>query len=208
MPTKRPILETVIEKLGLDVTFDELSKRVRADAPLDSTLLTITAQDTDPAEAAAIANALAEQLIAASPSIQGREAEFQASIDADLKATQEQIVATQAQVEKLVAVANRTVKQEATLETLEGRLVKPPLDLRGAPLVLVRRRVEPAERRRAGRRAGLARSRPSRVLNTLLAAVIGLLIAAGHRRRPRVPRRPDQDPRGGPGAGRRLRRWA
>ena len=174
--TKRPILETVIEKLGLDVSFDELSKRVRAEAPLESTLLTVTAQAGDPAEAAAIANAMAEQLIVASSSIQGRETEFQASVDADLKATQEQIVATQAQVEKLVAVANRTVKQEATLETLEGRLAS----LRSTYVALLSFSsggatnllsvIEPAVT------PGSPIS-PKPVLNTLLAAVIGLLIA-------------------------------
>ena len=74
---------------------------MRADTSLDSTLLTITAQDADPALAAAIANALADQLITASPAIQGRQAEFQASIDADLKATQGQIDATQTQIETL-----------------------------------------------------------------------------------------------------------
>ena len=47
------------------------------DAPRDSTFLNISAQDTDPARAAAIANGLAAQLIDASPTIQGREAAFQ-----------------------------------------------------------------------------------------------------------------------------------
>ena len=51
---------------------------------MDSTLLTITAEDGDPARAAAIANALAEQLIAVSPAIEGRQAELEASIEAEL----------------------------------------------------------------------------------------------------------------------------
>ena len=95
--TKRPILDNVISELKLDTTSGELGKRVRADAPLDSTLLTVTAQDGDPATAAAIANALADQLISASPTIQGQASEVQASIDSDLKATQTQIQDTQAQ---------------------------------------------------------------------------------------------------------------
>ncbi len=99
--TKRPILDAVIDKLGLGVMSDDLSKRVQANAALDSTLLTISAQDSDPTRAAAIANAMADQLIAASPAIQGRQAEFQASIDADLKATQAQIDATQAEADAL-----------------------------------------------------------------------------------------------------------
>jgi non-specific protein-tyrosine kinase len=123
LATKRPNLEAVITKLGLDQTTDQLARSIRAVASLDSTILTITAQDADPAKAAAIANALADQLIAASSAIQGREAAFQASVDADLKATQDQIRTVQTQVEALTVKPVRTAKDEADLQTLEGRLV-------------------------------------------------------------------------------------
>ncbi len=174
--TKRPILDSVIQRLGLGVTSDELSKHVHADAPLDSTLLTITAQDTDPSRAAAIANALAAQLIAASPAIQGRQVEFQDSINADLKATQAQIDATQAQVETLTGLTERTAAQDAQLATLEGRLVS----LRSTYATLLSFSssnasnllsvVEPAV-------PSEAPVSPRPLLNTLLAAVLGLLIA-------------------------------
>jgi non-specific protein-tyrosine kinase len=176
--TTRPILQSVIGQLGLGVTSDELSTRVRADAPLDSTLLTISAQDTDPTRAAAIANALAEQLIAASPAIQGREAEFQASIDADLLGTQAQIDATQTRADALTSVANRTAAQDAELATLEDRLVS----LRSTYATLLSFSssnasnllsvVEPAV-------APDAPVSPRPLLNTLVAAVLGLLLAAG-----------------------------
>jgi polysaccharide biosynthesis transport protein len=176
--TTRPTLETVIGQLGLGVTGDELSKHVRADAPLDSTLLTIVAQDADPARAAAIANALAQQLIVASPAIQGRQAEFQASIDADLKAAQDQIKATQTQVDTLAALPQRTATQNADLQTLEGRLVS----LRSTYATLLSFSsgnasnllsvIEPAV-------APTAPVSPRPFLNTLLAAILGLLVAAG-----------------------------
>jgi non-specific protein-tyrosine kinase len=175
--TKRPILDTVIGQLRLDVTADELSKHVQANAPLDSTLLTIVAQDADPARAAAIANALAQQLIAASPAIQGRQAEFQASIDADLKATQDQISAIQAQVETLSGLPSRTAAQDAELATLEGRLVS----LRSTYATLLSFSssnasnlltvVEPAV-------APISPVSPKPLLNTLLAAIVGLLLGA------------------------------
>jgi non-specific protein-tyrosine kinase len=176
--TKRPALDSVITQLQLDVTSDDLSKRVRADAPLDSTLLTITAQDADPERAAAIANALGAQLIAASPAIQGSQAEFQDSISADLKATQAQIDTTQAQVETLTGLTERTAAQDAQLALLEGRLVT----LRSTYAALLSfsstnasnllRVVEPAE-------APIAPVSPRPLLNTLLAAVLGLIVAAG-----------------------------
>jgi succinoglycan biosynthesis transport protein ExoP len=176
--TTRPILDTVIGQLGLGVTSDELGKRVRADAPLDSTLLAIAVQDADPARAAAIANALAEQLISASPAIQGRQADVQKSIDADLNATQSQIEATQAQVAVLSSLTERTAKQEADLQALEGRLATLrstyatllPFSTGNASNLLSV--VEPAV-------APLVPVSPKPLLNTLLGAILGLLVAAG-----------------------------
>lgn len=106
LATTRPILESVIKQFGLPGTADDLAKRVTAEAALDSTLLTVTARDTVPARASAIANALAEQLIAASPAIQGRQTDLQKSVDADLDATQAQIDATQAEAERLSGLAS------------------------------------------------------------------------------------------------------
>jgi len=176
--TTRPILDAVIAQLGLGVTSDDLLSHVRADAPLDSTLLTVTDQDADPARAAAIANAMAKQLIAASPTIQGRQAAFQASIDADIQATQDQIKATQAKVETLSGLTVRTAAQDAELATLEGRLVS----LRATYATLLSFSssnnsnllsvVEPAV-------VPTAPISPRPLLNTLLAAILGLLIAAG-----------------------------
>jgi len=121
--TTRPILDKVINKLGLAASADELRLRVIADIPPNNTLLTITARDGDSSRAAAIANAVAEQLIAASPAIQGRQAEIQGSIEADLEATQQQIQAVQGQLLALTDITDRTPQQEQLLQTLEGRLV-------------------------------------------------------------------------------------
>jgi non-specific protein-tyrosine kinase len=173
--TTRPILDNVIAKLGLAVTADELRGRVVADTPQSNTFVTITVRDTDPTRASAIANALADQLIAASPAIQGRQAEIQASIDADLKATQDQINSTQAQVETLISLTNPTAAQAAELETLDGRMAS----LRstyatlltyssgsGSSLLSV---IEPAV-------PPASPVSPRPLLYTLLAAIIGLLL--------------------------------
>jgi polysaccharide biosynthesis transport protein len=175
--TTRPILEAVIKELDLGVTPDELLGRVRADAPLDSTLLSVIAQDADPARAAAIANALAEQLIAASPAIQGRQADLQASVDADLQATRDQMKATQESVATLAAVTDRTPAQEAELAALEGRLTS----LRSTAAALLSFSsgnaanlltvIDPAV-------APTAPVSPRPLVNTLLAAVLGLILAA------------------------------
>ena len=175
--TKRPNLEAVITKLGLDETADQVARSVRADASLESSLLTITAQDPDPNRAAAIANALADQLIAASPAIQGRQVEFLSSIDADLKATRGLSASTQARVEALTGLTDRNAAQDAELATLEGRLVS----LRSTYATLlsfssgnasnILSVIEPAV-------APTAPVSPRPLLNVLLAAMLGLFVGA------------------------------
>jgi succinoglycan biosynthesis transport protein ExoP len=175
--TTRPILDKVIKQLGLAVAADELRGRVVADIPQNNTLLTITARDADPAGAAAIANALADQLIAASPAIQGHQADVQSSIDADVKATQDQIKATQAQVDALTAVSDRTAQQEQQLQTIDGRLVilrstyaslLSYASVNASNLLSV---VEPAV-------APISPVSPKPLLYALLAAILGLLLGA------------------------------
>jgi non-specific protein-tyrosine kinase len=174
--TKRPILDSVIKQLGLDATSGDLASRVRADAPPDSTLLTIMAQDRDPDRAAAIANALAGQLMAASPAIQGRQVDVQQSIDADLQATRDQIQATQAQVAALVELTPRTAEQDAELQTLEGRLVTlrqtfaTLLGFSSGNASSLLSVIEPAV-------APGAPSSPRPLYNAVIAAVLGLLVA-------------------------------
>jgi non-specific protein-tyrosine kinase len=121
--TTRPRLENVIATLGLNTTPDELAKHVRSSAALDSTLLTITAQDGDPTRAAAIANAVAEELIAASPNLQGPQQDLKTSVQKDLDATQSLIASTQAEVERLAGLPERTTAEEASLGVQQSRLV-------------------------------------------------------------------------------------
>ncbi len=176
--TTRPILQSVITQLGLDTTPDELAKRVSTDASSSSTLLSITAEDASPDRAAAIANAVAQNLITTASSIQGRQQDILASIDNDLAATQQQISATQDQVSALLAIDPRTTAQDAQLATLEGRLVT----LRSTYATLLSYStgaatnllsvVEPAA-------APADPISPRPLLNTVVAALLGLLIAIG-----------------------------
>ena len=176
--TMRPNLEAVIEQLGLDMTADELLRRVQVQGASGSTLVTISAQDTEPARAASIANALAHQLIAASPAIQGRQPDVESAIDADLKATQAQITATQNRTTALSNLLSPTAADVAELASLESRLVSlrgtyaTLLSFSSANAATLLSVVEPADPP-----AGPVSPRP--LLNTLLAAVLGLLVAGG-----------------------------
>jgi len=176
--TTRPTLDSVIQRLGLSVSPGQLAQQIRVDAPTDSTLLTITAQDADPSLAAAIANALAEQLIAASPAIQGRQTDLQASIDADLQATRDQIKATQSIVATLIGLTNRTPAQDAELAALDERLASlratsaALLSLSSGSAANLLTVIEPAI-------APTGPISPRPLQNALLGAVFGLLLAAG-----------------------------
>jgi non-specific protein-tyrosine kinase len=175
--TKRPTLEAVIARMHLDQTPEELLKHVRATVPPDSTLLTITAEDPSPDRAAAIANTLSELLIASSPAIQGVQADLQESIRAQLTATLEQIEGAQAEVERISGLESPRPADLASLETLQGRLVT----LRSTYAALVSASAQSASNLLTLIEPAVAPATPSSpriLLNTALAALIGLLLVA------------------------------
>jgi capsular exopolysaccharide synthesis family protein len=175
--TMRPQLQKVIEQLQLQEDSAVLASRVHADAAPDSTLLTITAQDNDPAVAASIANALADELIAVSPTVLGSGADLQKRVDDEVIAIHEQIDQIDAQVESLLALASRTPEQVTQLSTLEAQLVS----LRSTYAGLLSFAssngsnqlsiVEPADN-------PVTPVSPRPLLNGLLAAVLGLMGSA------------------------------
>ncbi|WAH95904.1 polysaccharide biosynthesis tyrosine autokinase [Arthrobacter sp. MMS18-M83] len=59
------VLQPAIDSLGLQITPVELSKRIKASSDLNTVIITITAADTSPAQAAAIAQAVSDSLISA-----------------------------------------------------------------------------------------------------------------------------------------------
>lgn len=68
--TKPIVLEPVIEELGLDVSPRELAENVTATTPSNETLITVTAVDPDPDQAAVISNAVADSLTEAVETIE------------------------------------------------------------------------------------------------------------------------------------------
>jgi capsular exopolysaccharide synthesis family protein len=59
------VLQPVIDSLGLELSASELAGRIKASADLDTVLLSITAEDSSPVQAAAIAQSVANSLIEA-----------------------------------------------------------------------------------------------------------------------------------------------
>jgi non-specific protein-tyrosine kinase len=178
LATTTSVLAQVVDKVGLNEPADVLRKNVVVTAATDSTLITITATDGDPQRAATIANALASDLIAASPAISGRDASVQSFIDSDLKATQQQITDTQTELQRLLSLPSPSPDEQNQIQTLQGRLVSlrqtytsllASSSNSGANLLTV---VDPAIA--ADQPAG-----PRVLLNTILAGLVGLLLAIG-----------------------------
>jgi capsular exopolysaccharide synthesis family protein len=174
--TTQPILDDAIERLKLTETSTTLAQRVEAAAAPGSALLTITARDGDPGRAAAIANALASGLIAASPALEGRAEDIQTAVDQDLAAVREQINQTQAEVSRLTNKTDRTTAEDSKLETLQARLITlrstyaELLSFSSSSSANLLSVVQPAT-------APESPISPRPPLTALLAALVGLLIA-------------------------------
>ncbi len=57
--TSRPVLEEVIEKLGLDISYGQLNGKIKIENPTNTRILRITATDANPVRAKDIADTLA-----------------------------------------------------------------------------------------------------------------------------------------------------
>lgn len=57
--TSRPVLEDVIENLGLDITYKDMKKKITIDNPKDTRILSISAEDPDPKMAKTIVDEIA-----------------------------------------------------------------------------------------------------------------------------------------------------
>ncbi len=172
----RPLLEKVSSDINGALSPAELNDMIAVAADSDVPLLSISVEDTDPARAAAIANSLANALIAASPTVQGREQTFSESIDAALADTEALIQSTDARVSQLAAQDVRTPAEEDELRSLEQRQV----DLRASYATLLGYSSADASNRISIVESAVPSTNavgPRTLLNTLLALAIGLAAA-------------------------------
>lgn len=175
--TTRPVLARVIEALGLPESAEELQQRVEADAVQDSALLTVTASDGDPDRAAALVNAVVDELIASSPAGEDPLTAVPQSVDEQLAAIRTEIEETQAGIAPIASANPRTAAQEAELRRLQDRVITlrdtyatliPFSTSNSSNLLTV---VQPAV-------AAQTPASPRPVLNSMLAAMAGFLVVA------------------------------
>ncbi len=167
-------------QLGLETTTEDLLDHVRAEAPLDSTLLTITVDDGSAEQAAAIANAFAERMVDLDPTpADDRLAELEAFIDDELQAVRGQIPAVQARIDELAAVETPTAAQTAQLASLESQLAS--LRSTFANLVQLSTTGQTANQLSVADPATVPPDpvSPRVLINTVLGAILGLVVGIG-----------------------------
>lgn len=60
MITSRPVMEKVVNSLGLDMSYKDLKKKISVTNPTDTRILTLAVQDTDPEQAKKIVDEIAK----------------------------------------------------------------------------------------------------------------------------------------------------
>jgi capsular exopolysaccharide synthesis family protein len=126
LATTSPVLEAVKSSLGLEADVN-LGASVKATAPVDSNLLTITVSNGDPALAAQIADALAQELITRSPVISSDDPAVERIVtdllNGDLQSVQEQISSAQTEITRLAGLSSPTPDEVGQLATLRGQVL-------------------------------------------------------------------------------------
>ena len=178
LATQRATLSRVIQRLALDMSPEDLAKDVTATAPQDSSIVQISAQNRDPARAAAIANAIAEDVIQSTPQITGRDPSLDTFIQQTLTKTQANIEALQAQIALLTAKSIRTPEEDAQLSQLQAQMSSLQstfatlLSLTSSAASNLATLSDPAV-------APPEPAGPSPIVNVLLAVIGGLLVGFG-----------------------------
>ncbi len=82
--TSPRVLEPVIDELNLEDSASQLAKRVRAQAPAETVIITLSATDPDPEQAATIANAVSASLISTIADLERTGADGQSPVKASV----------------------------------------------------------------------------------------------------------------------------
>ena len=174
----RQVLEKVIAKVGINVPVETLLNQVSVKAATDQPLIDIKASADTADKAAAIANALGAELIALAPAIGASGDPNTAFAQQDLRDTAQQISDTRAEVQTLLTKTNRTPSEQLRLDVLETRLVS----LRASYAALLQNATAAAANRLTVIDPAVApgdAASPRIVLNTILAGILGVLLAIG-----------------------------
>lgn len=179
---KRSVLDKVVQALALPMTVEELGKLVDVQVVRSTQLIAVQVENTDPVLAAKIANQIAAVFIEQNQASQlSRFASSEGNLQTQLKQVESDIAANQAALDKAKSATPVNASDVARLETSLAQsrtsysnLLKSYEDIRIAEAqainnVVVADPAVPSDRP----------VRPNVLLNTLLAAVVGAMLAVG-----------------------------
>jgi len=117
------LAEKVVARLGLDVTPSDLLQSISATSGQDTPVVVVHAEGSTADDAAQLANAVADELVAASSTIQGTDEEVSLLINQQVATVTAQIDAVEQQLAVLQAIRTPTVEDQARETQLSGQLV-------------------------------------------------------------------------------------
>ena len=123
---RQPVLQGAAAQLGLDVPWQDLRDRVHASVPQqDAPLVLIRTEAASSGEAASLAGAVSDQVIAMSPTTSEdvRVAHVRSFVDARLRQTEQLIAQAQARTTRLRAQI-RTANGSAALDAIRSKIVR------------------------------------------------------------------------------------
>jgi capsular exopolysaccharide synthesis family protein len=183
MLISRPVLDAVIEQFGLDETQEEFAERIDTELVQNTQLIRLGVEDTDPAQAAQLANAIASEFIVQNQALQqGRYADSLGSIREQMDEMSALMEQTQAEIDALGAL--ETAQEQAELTRLEtvlagyrntyASLLQSYEQMRltaaqSADNVIVFEEAQAPDEP----------VRPRKVMNTALAGTVGMMLAVG-----------------------------
>lgn len=181
--TARPVLEETIVRLNLPYSVGDLRKKVTVSAPLDTQILVISTEDTDPVRAANIANTVGEVFIAQN---QARESLRYAEPIGNWQARMQSVSAEIDELENAIRnfEGTGTGEQDTTLTRLRTQLNEAQVRYTEAFNNL--NQLQQAQAKESSNIVSIEAAQPSNVpirpnviSNTILATIIGALVAIG-----------------------------
>lgn len=170
----RSVYQAAADSLGPPASADSVRAAIDVVPATDSAKILITAQDGEPTRAAQIANAVAKALVAVAPP--DTKTEVDVLVEEQIAAINDQIAKAQAELQRLEAVPSPKPQQRTRIDTLTQQLNA----LRSNLTTLLGLSKPPTNSLKFALPAEVptAPSSPRILLNTVLAGLIGLLIAA------------------------------
>ncbi len=179
---KRPTLEVVVRNLNLNIPPERLTGQITVAPVRDTTLITVSVEDPNPQRAASIANELGKVFVAQIDEMQrSRFSSSEENLSQQLQALKDQIAATQGQLDAAKQQSpvkpDEVTRLESALVQYQNsysNLLKSYEDLR-----LAQTRLTDSVTIAESAIVPTSPVRPQTFTNTLLAVVVGALLAAG-----------------------------